>query len=173
MRLFRLIIGKNCDTTICHLATWHFLHLYFHNCNFTYLATVSGTSYYIHIFHFSALQLEDENEDIHLSLSPSASPIPDETVFDDIDLNSSSKTTATNEVPQVPAGLSKYAVGVGYRDVKSAPTRPTSMWDSMLGCLKPVMSLMNKSGKPSNLQKSEKGNSPTYVRFSKNFSGGA
>ena len=102
--------------------------------------------------------MEDENEDIHLSLSPSASPIPDEAVFDDIDLNSSSKTTATNEVPQVPAGLSKYAVGVGYRDVRSAPTRSTSVWDSVLGCLKPVMSLMNKSGKPSNLQKSEKGN---------------
>ena len=111
----------------------------------------------IHLFHFSALQLEDENEDIHLSLSPPDSPIPDEAVFDDIDLNSSSKTTATNEVPQVPAGLSKYAVG--YRDVRSAPTRTTStIWDSMLGCLKPVMSLMNKSGKPSNLQKSEKGN---------------
>jgi len=107
-------------------------------------------------FDNSALQLEDENEDIHLSLSPSASPIPDEAVFDDIDLNSSSKTTATNEVPQVPAGLSKYAVGVGYRDVRSAPTRSTSVWDSVLGCLKPVMSLMNKSGKPSNLQKSEK-----------------
>ena len=118
-----------------------------------------------HNFHFSALQLEDENEDIHLSLSPSASPIPDEAVFDDIDLNSSSKTTATNEVPQVPAGLSKYAVGVGYRDVRSAPTRSTSVWDSVLGCLKPVMSLMNKSGKPSNLQKSEKGNNLRFTLY--------
>ena len=112
---------------------------------------------FICLFAFSYLQLED---DIHLSLSPTTSPIPDEAVFDDVDLNSSSKS-----VTEVPAGLSKYAVG--YRDVRSAPGRPNSSWyEGILGCLKPVMSFMNKAGKPANLQKDSKGkNRKKYDRF--------
>ena len=89
-----------------------------------------------------------------MSLSPATSPIPDEAVFDDVDLNSSSKS-----VTEVPSGLNKYAVG--YRDVRSAPggprTNAASWYDGLLGCLKPMMNFMNKTGKPTNLPKDQKG----------------
>ena len=116
--------------------------------------------------HCSALQLEDENEDdddIHLSLSPATSPIPDEAVFDDVDLNSSKSVT------EVPSGLNKYAVG--YRDVRSAPGGPrnnaATWYDGLLGCLKPMMNFMNKTGKPTNLPKDQKGTIYFYKNQSK------
>ena len=86
------------------------------------------------------------NDDVHLSLSTTGSPLPGED-FEDIDLNSKHVSHS------IPEGFK-----VAYRDaanVKSAPTRSASWYDGFLGCLKPVMSLMSKSGKPGSSSDSE------------------
>ena len=81
------------------------------------------------------------NDDVHLSLSPTGSPVPrdyDEATFEDIDLNTKHVSNT------IPDGFK-----VGYRDhVKSEPVRSSSWYDGFFGCLKPVMNIISK-GKPS------------------------
>ena len=92
------------------------------------------------VFYYSALEL---NDDIHLSLSPEPE---DEEVFDEIDLNSSSKNAnvVCNSTSNIPEGLK-----LAYRDAKSAPMHRSSSWyDGFLHCLKPVMSSFMGKGKP-------------------------
>ena len=88
---------------------------------------------------FSTLQM---NDDVHLSLSPTGSPVPkdyDEATFEDIDLNTKHVSNT------IPDGFK-----VAYRDhVKSEPMpRSASWYEGFFGCLKPVMSFISK-GKPS------------------------
>jgi len=97
-------------------------------------------------FDNSALEL---NDDIHLSLSPE----PEDEVFDEIDLNSSSKNAnvVSNSMNDIPEGLK-----LAYRDAKSVPVggmpRSSSWYDGFLHCLKPVMSSFMGKGKPSSSQ---------------------
>ena len=88
------------------------------------------------------------NDDVHLSLSPTGSPLPDEAHFDEIDLNTKHVSNT------IPDGFK-----VAYRGdnpaIKSVPVRSSSWYDGFLGCLKPVMSFMSKSGKPGSSSDSE------------------
>ena len=102
----------------------------------------------------SALHL---NDDIHLSLSPTGSPTPnDDEVFEDIDLNSSQQTTNNtnnkNTDNNIPDGFK-----IGYRDTKSVPVRSSSWYDGFLQCFKPVMTSFMGKGKPSNSESDAQG----------------
>ena len=97
------------------------------------------------------------NDDIHLSLSPTGSPAPnDDEVFEDIDLNSSQQTTNNtnnkNTDNNIPDGFK-----IGYRDTKSVPVRSSSWYDGFLQCFKPVMTSFMGKGKPSNSESDAQG----------------